>query len=243
MKIPLCYIPKTRFKKFLHIEQRYISETPIIPLGCDCHPAYMLKRLHLRTRSFPFDWMSVHALKGLTYVCDMIETHFRFFLSDLRKNEKGLVYSENYPYALFFHEKNLIDNSDDRKKLKRRADRFLEFLHVRTVRFLYMTTSSALPDGASVETMYESVVRFTRLMKESDTLSIYVKHEESLDENALFVDRLIQQVRQLDRTAIVRYLKQTRQYGLWGNEKRFPEVFERLGLPLRKAAWPKFYLK
>ena len=242
MKIPVYYIPKTRFKKFLYIEKRYISDEPIIPLGCNCHPAYMLKQLHIRTRSFPFDWLSVHPRKGLSYVCKNIEANFSFFLSDLQKNKEGHVYSGKYPYALFYHEKNLIDNPDDRDKLNRRVKRFLEFLNCRTACFLYMTTSRVLSDQTSVEAVYDSIVRFTRLMKDRDKLYIYISHEETPDANAMFVDSLMQKVQHLDRVYITKYLLQKNQYGLWGDESKYPDVFNRLALPIRKAAWPKIFL-
>ena len=243
MKIPLFYIPKTRFKKFLHIEKKYISDEPIIPLGCNCHPAHMLKQLHIRTQSFPFDWLSVHPSKGLNHVCENIEENFSFFLSDLQKNEKGHVYSAKYPCVLFYHEEELIDSPDDREKLYRRVKRFLEFLNDHASRFLYMTTSRVLIDQASVEAIYDSIVRFTRLMKDSDKLYIYIKHEETLDENRMFVDRLMQKVQHLDRTYIAKYLKQTNRFGLWGDKNKFPDVFNRLKLPIRKAVWPKIFLR
>jgi hypothetical protein len=106
-----------------------------------------------------------------------------------------------------------------------------------------MTASDALPDQTSVEAMYDSVVRFTRLMKDSDKLYIYIKHEETLNENKECVDSFMQKIRDLDRTYITKYLKQTSQYGLWGDKKKFPDVFDQLTLPIQKTAWPKIFLR
>ena len=80
MRIPLIYIPKTRYKKFLHIEKRYNSDKLIIPLGCDCHPAFMLDSLHLRTTSLPFDWLNIDPIRTFEYVTENINDSFENFL-------------------------------------------------------------------------------------------------------------------------------------------------------------------
>ena len=105
MKIPLIYIPKMRFKKFLNIEKNYKSPSQIIPIGCDCHPAYVLDKLNIRKFSLPFDWLCIDPIRCLWYVADNIESNFEHFIKNLYRNENGYIVSEKYSFAEFMHEK------------------------------------------------------------------------------------------------------------------------------------------
>ena len=124
VKIPIFYNPATGRKKYLWAEKRYKYQKTIIPLGCDCHPAYTLQSLNIRKQSLPFDWLNTNPVKGLAYVIDNIEKGFKGFLSELERNEEGHIISTEYPFAEFMHEKKLIENQADRQKFKRRIERF-----------------------------------------------------------------------------------------------------------------------
>jgi hypothetical protein len=82
-----------------------------------------------------------------------MQTDFSGFLKGLRKNERGYVVSDEYPYAEFMHEKNLIENSLDREKFIRRIDRFQK-LKDKDCYYLYNTTSSSLESERQVIELY-----------------------------------------------------------------------------------------
>lgn len=54
----------------MYIENRYKCKHIIIPIGCDCHPAYMLSSIHLRKISLPFDWLNM-ALCRIEWVIEL----------------------------------------------------------------------------------------------------------------------------------------------------------------------------
>ena len=80
MKVKLKFSKKYNY--VLVIKKRFGASKFLIPIGCDCHPAYMLKSLNLRKQSLPFDWLDTKPLFGLKYVYENIVNKFNFFLLD-----------------------------------------------------------------------------------------------------------------------------------------------------------------
>lgn len=55
----------------------------LVPIGCDCHPAYVLQTLHLRHAAYPFDWLDTSSEAALQYVEDNLRSRFAWFLHGL----------------------------------------------------------------------------------------------------------------------------------------------------------------
>lgn len=241
MRIPLIYIPRTKLKKFLYIEKRYKSNKLIIPIGCDCHPAFMLQKLNIRINSYPFDWMNTDPIKGLEYVTENIKTQFNDFLKEVKKNERGYYVSSQYPYAEFFHEKELDKNRKDQKKLKRRSDRFLKSINNKCG-FLYNITSEALNSKEKSEAFCESAIKFCQLLKKDQKLHIYIRYDENLNENKEFCIELKNNLKNVKKINIADYVREQNKEGIWGNEKKYPSLLKSMGLEI-KITFPKIYFK
>jgi hypothetical protein len=120
-----------------------------ISLGPDCHTAANLNMLKKRHMSLPFDWLSMSEKLGIKYININIETNFKYFVSNMKKNNKGNYYSEKFPYVTFPHHNFLQDTSEFNKvklkyffsetderqdgtnidKFKRRTNRFLNIIN------------------------------------------------------------------------------------------------------------------
>lgn len=241
MKIPIFYIPKTRFKKFLFVENRYKCKKEIIPIGCDCHPAYTLQKLNIRKQSLPFDWLNTSPIKGIKFVSDNIETNFINFFNNLYKNPRGHIVSEKYPYAEFIHEKDLIMNKSDRDKFIRRIKRFQELLKKETY-YLYNVTSNSLESEKHVLEFYNSVLGFMAHLKNNQTLFIYIRYDENLKENDFYCNMLTKLLTKVQNVKIVNYIREKSKEGIWGNEKHYPALYKSLGIKIH-LIFPKIYLK
>ena len=125
----------------LVVRTRYRARSPVIPLGCWCHPAEVLKLTGMRRASFPFDWLATHPAHGVAYANSNIETEFDHFVRDLTRNDAGNVVSKHYPGTEFLHYGELISNTDQQQKLIRRSQRFLDFFHKQPCTFLYSLIS------------------------------------------------------------------------------------------------------
>lgn len=242
MKIPLLYIPKTRFKKYLIIEKRFKCAKEIIPIGCDCHPAYTLQKLHIRKHSLPFDWLDTDAIKGISFVSSNIKTHFSGFLKGLVKNKKGHIVSNEYPYAEFVHEKNLIENKLDIEKFGRRIDRLEKLMHTDCF-YLYNVKSSSLESKAQVTEFYRSVVEFQTLMKGEQLLCIYIRYDENLNENKNNCEMLLELLGNTKNVNSANYIREKSKAGIWGNAKKYPMLYRSLGIRIRNSLIPKMYIK
>jgi len=105
----------------------------------------MLKKRHM---SLPFDWLSMSEKLGIKYININIETNFKYFVSNMKKNNKGNYYSENFhmlhfhtiifyktsefnklKLKYFFSETNERQDRTNIDKFKRRANRFLNIIN------------------------------------------------------------------------------------------------------------------
>lgn len=241
MRIPIVYIPKTRFRKFLFIEKKFKAENLIIPIGCDCHPAYTLQSLNIRVNSFPFDWLNNDPIAGLDFARENFEDNFKFFLKDLYRNERGHIVSKKYPSAEFMHEKDLIENEESVKKLHRRIDRLKKSIANNTISYLYNVTSEALNNKENTSRFYESVVKFSESSREKDTLHVYIRYDENTEENSQFCDDLILNLNGLENIVAVKYIRHLSREGIWGNSKFYPKLYKDLGLKITQM-FPKIYI-
>ncbi len=235
MKIPLLYIPGTTFKKFLYIEPRYVSDKNIIPIGCDCHPSYILKKLHLRKSGYPFDWFDTLPAKGLDYVNDTIASGFKYYLDGLKLNEAGNIIANKYPYAVMLHETNLESGSKGRVKLERRAIRFLTDFVKGNNYYLYILPVAGIHTTEEAELFFESARAFINSADAKSTLHIVLRYDENLNENPVISKILANGIKNLERTCFTVYVRNFAKYGLWGNPNDYPQLFKQLNLPVKRA--------
>ena len=241
MKIPIYYIPKTRFKKFLFIEKKYNCKTEIVPVGCDCHPAYTLQKLNIRKKSLPFDWLNTDSIKGLEFVSENLKNNFKDFLSNLYINTRGHIVSEKYPYSEFMHEKKLIEQKSDKDKFLRRIGRLKQLLN-NEIYFLYNITSNSLDSEKNVDDFYKSVIEFNSQLKNNQILCIYIRYDESLKENENHCKKLIKLLSNSKNIKISNYVREKKKEGIWGNEKYYPVLYKSLGIKIN-LTFPKIYIK
>lgn len=222
----------------LRIEKKYVYRNPIIPIGCDCHPACVLAVLNLRKKSFPFDWMNTTPYRGIDYVNKNIHDGFESFLLDLTKNEKGYVVSRHYLDAEFFHFPDLIDSQERRETLLRRVDRFLDFFNNRKCFFLFNVTSDSLKNSSDASSFIDSVNQFHKITKGKHILLIYIRYDESFQENEMHCNLVEQEIRKLDNTRIAKFIRYNSTNHIWGDGKRYTKLFDKLGVKLR-LGFPK----
>ncbi|MEN3322523.1 DUF1796 family putative cysteine peptidase [Mariniflexile soesokkakense] len=212
------------------INKQYGSNKAIIPIGCDCHPAYVLYKTKLRDESLPFDWLDIEPLLAMQYVYEMLRDSFRFFLADLSKNEEGKVYSKKYPEALFYHFDDLQTNIQFQNKIKLRINRLVHKTKYRPCCFLHNTTSEVFKTEKSVVDYMISVKNFITLLKPNDELLIYLRYDESLDENKQQCELLLNSIKPLKQCTIVSYIRKKAEFGLWGDENKYKTLINDLGI-------------
>ncbi|TRW25090.1 hypothetical protein FMM05_07180 [Flavobacterium zepuense] len=242
MRIPLLYIPKTGIKKFLYIDKQYNASRLILPIGCDCHPAYCLQKLHIRQHSFPFDWLNITPVKTISYVLENINTNFIFFLENLAPNDAGNIVSATYPFAEFIHEKDLDTNPKTQQKFVRRQKRFLEVLANEPVDLLLNIPASEIQSQQDVDYFHQSVTDLAAAIKSNDRICIYIRYDENLNENAVLTNTFTTQLLKLPKVTITQYCRSFSHYGIWGNPNKYPQILASLGIKLQKK-FPKIYIK
>lgn len=242
MRIPLLYIPKTGIKKFLYIDKQYSASRLIVPIGCDCHPAYCLQKLHIRQHSFPFDWLNTAPVKAISYVAENIKNRFSHFLENLTHNEAGHLVSASYPFAEFIHEKELNVNQIAQQKFIRRQKRFLNALANQPVDLLFNIPVSEIKDLKDVDYFYQSVADLTIDIKSNDRICIYLRYDENLSENAALAEALLNQLLKLEKVSTTKYCRNLKRYGIWGNPDEYPQLLRSLEITLEKK-FPKIYIK
>lgn len=240
MKIPL-FIPG-RDKK-LNIDKKYFCKDVIIPIGCDCHPTFLLNKLHLRNQSLPFDWLSTKPLEGIRYVSNNLKNDFEFYLDKLRNNERGFIVSEKYAYTEFVHETDLIDSIRTQNKFRRRIQRFKELIENYKNIYLYNITSSSINSEDELNYFIGSVNEFVTLIKHNDSLHIYIRYDESYDENKIFCEALFNKLKKIDKVCVAKNIRYKDKYGIWGNEKDYVQLMSDLNIQLKSKLLPKIYIQ
>jgi hypothetical protein len=235
MRIPILYIPKTRYKKFLHFEKGRSADALIIPIGQDCHPAYTLQELKLRTTSYPFDWLNTEPRQSIAYVLENIRDGFLYWISDLTRNENDYVISKRYPYVEFMHQNNLIENASIQEKFRNRAAKFLRAIKKRNVYFLHNLSADALKNESEVEFYIETIRQLTSLFKNHDRLYLYIRFDESETENKVIVDLLLKELEAFPSITTAKYIRLKQQYGAWGNPDLYQHLYNDLGIKTRET--------
>lgn len=224
---------KLPFHYHLKINKQFSSIKSLLPIGCDCHPAYMLSKLELRNESLPFDWLDTKPLHALPYAFQNIKDHFSDFLIALKKNENGKVYASKFPEALFYHFDDLIDNEALQHKILERIQRFLKIYHTQPCYFIHTLTSHSLNSNSDLEFVRQSILEFQSLLKKEDELLIYLRFDESLNENCDNAQLLQELVHNLSQVRMIKYIRYKEKYGIWGNETEYKKFIQTLGIKTR----------
>ncbi|KAF2519406.1 hypothetical protein E0W68_03395 [Flavobacterium salilacus subsp. salilacus] len=242
MRIPLVYIPKTRIKLFLNIDKNYSASRQVISIGCDCHPAYCLQKLHIRQQSFPFDWLNTVPEKGLQYVVDNIDTNFSRFTENIITNKEGNPVAASYPYAEFIHERELNTDKEAQHKMKRRGERFIKALHHEPVDLLFNFPASEIKSEESVNSVVASAQNLSSKIKDSDRICIYIRYDENTDENAVLANNLIQNLKKVKKITVAKYCRNLSKQGIWGNPAEYPALLKSLNIKIA-VKFPKIYIR
>ena len=224
---------KLPFHYQLKINKQYKTIKSILPIGCDCHPAYMLSKLELREESLPFDWLDTKPLLALNYAYQNINNRFTYFLKDLKKSEIGKVFADKYPEALFYHFDDLIENDKLQNKIKKRVDRFLKFYQTDECYFLHTLTSNSIETFDNVEYVKQSIINFKSLLKNNDELIIYLRFDESFDENKENAILLQEFTDSLSQVRLIKYIRFKDKFGIWGDESQYKILIKELGIRTR----------
>lgn len=221
---------KLPFHYQLKINKQYKPLKSILPIGCDCHPAYMISKLELRNESLPFDWLDTKPSLALYYAFINIKDNFSDFLIDLKKNEKGKVFAEKYPEALFYHFDDLIENVQLQNKIRQRIARFLELRSSKSCYYLHTLPSSGIATTENLEFVKESIVNFQSLLKNNDELIIYLRFDESFEEHKEKAQLLQDFADSLSQVRLIKYLRFKDKFGIWGDESQYKKLMHELGI-------------
>lgn len=229
------------FQSQLKINKQYKPVKAVLPIGCDCHPAYMLSKLELRKESLPFDWLDTKSHLALNFAFETIQSEFQFFLNDLDKNEQGKVFSQKHPEALFYHFDDLIENKDFQRKIKERTQRFLILHKNKACYFLHTVTSQAIKEESNLQFVIQSIDRFSSILKPNDELLIYLRFDESLTENRHHAQLLEKAIQSYPQVKMISYVRQKEEFGIWGDETYYKKLVNDIGIQT-KIGFPKITL-
>ena len=232
---------KKKSKK-VHIYSRFYSKENIIPIGSDCHSAYILNALNIRKQSLVFDWLFSDSRLGIKYVNDNIKSEFKFFLNDLKLNFRDHIVSEFFPDTEFFHEKNLIQSQQDRNRLHQRAMRFLKAINETNATFLYVINPIHFNNTEDVEIFIKSINKLFSTTQGKHKLKVFLKCKENELHNTLN-DEIIRKCNSIKNVKACKYYIDTEKFGQWGNPKDYFPLLKKLEVKIYKSIIPKIYIE
>lgn len=239
MRIPIIYLPYTKYKFYIEIKRQYQHSKYIIPIGKDCHAAHSLRVMGLRPQSLPYDWIRLKNSHGLQTVKENITEKFEFFLDNLQVNEDGNTYAQKYPHALFTHAKNIINDQNLQNTFKVRVKRLLSLIDNQDISFLHVVD---VGDFSQEDTAYfvSSVKAFPEILKKDDSLHIYLRYDGKIINNDA-VNTILKELSNLPQIHITTYDRNKEIDGMWGNEQNYPKLYQKLNLKI-KSKFPKIRL-
>ncbi|KJD35931.1 hypothetical protein PW52_09420 [Tamlana sedimentorum] len=196
----------------------------------------------LRKESLPFDWLLTSPLLALDYVYANIKDDFKFFLRDLKRNKEGKVFAGKYPESTFYHYNDLITATPLKNKIKKRCDQLIKLYYNKPICFLFVIPIVSLNSAQNVKEYSVSIEHFLTLLKQTDELLIYIRFENSLNENKVFYSMLIEEISTFKKLTTATLLLESNQFGLWGNVREYSKLLNDLGIK-RKQIFPKIDIK
>lgn len=220
-------------KPLLKIEKICLSDRPIIPIGYDCHPAYLLTKLQLRKYSLPFDWLASDSIIGLNYIKENLQSNFQGFISPLSKNDKGEVISMKYPYARFMHAPDLIECNQKKVAFSRRIKRLYEILNNNNCYLLYTLNTTRIISHAHIATIIKSFEDLSTLLKAQDRICVYLRYDKAKIEPNPLCEELYSELQTLNKVSVCKYTRDVENYGIWGDESEYAKLLQKLGIKLK----------
>lgn len=225
---------------YLHVYSRFYTKNEIVSLGSDCHSAYILNSLKLRKKSYPFDWLFSDSRYGIQYVTENIKNNFEFFLTNLTRNERGHIISENYPNTEFFHEKELIESETDRAKMLKRAIRFSKLIKSKKCSFLYVINPEHFKDIKDIYIFCDSIQEFFKVTP-NHKIFIFIKCKEYVIDFTL-INKLIEECNKINDVKAVKYFLNTKIYGQWGKSNDYYSLLKSLEIEVKRRILPQIYI-
>ena len=201
-------------------------------IGCDCHPAMVLKVMGLRKKSSPFDWLDTNSLNTFEYFYDMIQTEFKNFMREIViNNEKP--FSKYYPYSLFHHDPNIKDDIIIQQKYLRRISRFLDHYKHSSCVFLANIKSDSITSYEIVNKLYLDCVKIindSTFIKNNHILFIYIRYDDDFIENNEYINELYSKIKNLDKNNIflIQYNRNLQEGRLSGDPNMYSTYFNLL---------------
>jgi GR25 family glycosyltransferase involved in LPS biosynthesis len=203
-------------------------------IGCDCHPANLLKSLKLRHAAGPFDWMNVTSEYCPEYFLKIVKSSFKNFLDKLTINKNNIVISENYPNFEFFHDNDLITNTETMCKYKRRIKRFMnDYKNSKCVFLLNIKYDDIHNEKIVLKlvTDINNILDDDYFKKNNHILYIYLRYDENFDENKilceLFISKLLK-IKNIKNIKFKKYCRYKNKFGIWGNSSDYYKIFSDL---------------
>lgn len=228
--------------KSIHIYSQFYSKDVIIPIGSDCHSAYILNALNLRNQSLIFDWLFTNSKYGIEYVNINLKNNFSQFLDSLVLNHRNHIISKNFPNTEFFHEKKLIESEKDRDKLRNRARRFQNMIEKNRCSFLYVINPEHFESEYDIENFVNSIQELNSITNEKHFIKIFIKCKQHITDFTL-IDSLVYNCNKIKNVNTQKYFLDTQKYGQWGDSRDFFPLIKKLGIHIRRSLVPKIYIK
>ena len=230
-------------KKFLVIKRTYSLKYPIIPIGYDCHPAYVLAQLRLRQHSLPFDWVLSDSVSGMEYYAKALSNNCADFLVNLRRNEQGRIYSGmTPPYIRFDYVPDLIENEESKAMFIRRIERVMKIFKSSTCTFLFNLNASRIDSFENANSLINSAQKLSDTIKSKDKICIYIRYDEDPSENKSFIDIALEGIKKIKKIRIVKYVRGLEKNGIWGNVDGYLPLLKSLKIEF-KLTLPKVYIE
>ena len=182
-----------------------------ISLGPNCHSAFHLVKLKIRSQSLPFDWLLCSDKMGIYYVNKCIETNFSDYLLNL-SNIDNFTISNNYPFVKFIHS-NPLDKGDY-DTLTDRAERFMNIINDKTNFCFFYFGCSKDAFETNFDTIKNDIINFISLMESkcSYLLVFYVTHDKKFNFDNYWL---------FDNVLVLKYVKNINKARDFGNHKDF----------------------
>jgi hypothetical protein len=203
-------------------------------IGCDCHPAHVLKTLDLRKNSSPFDSLDINPINTFEYFYELIQTEFKYFMQDLIINDEySRPSSKHYQYSFFHHDKKINkDNTIKEKYLRRITCLLNHYTHFNCI-FLVNIKSSSIISCEIASKLYLDCLKIINddtFIKNNHIIFIYIRYDEDLNENKESIDVFYTKIKEINskNIFIIKYNRHLKKDGIWGNTKMYHTYFNHL---------------
>lgn len=202
-------------------------------IGCDCHPAMVLKNLNLRNNSSPFDWLDTKSISVFEYFYENITTDFKYFLYDLKKNEKSQPYSKKYPNTIFLHDLDIIENNNVKEKYIRRIQLLQHNYNNSKCVFVCNINSNGILSNDIVSKLYTDCVKIINddtFTSNRHILYIYIRYDEDFTENEQYCNSFYTKIKNLTNNNVLinKYCRNYKKDGTWGDSSKHSTFFKDL---------------